>query len=165
MDSPEDQGILLILFLAQIVSLAGLGIVAYARLKRDPKIGRPIYSSSDSEGRKPVLFAVQVGLALISLNAQDFPGMHAVVALYGAFMLTWLAPGAGDFGFGEGGIYRGWIARAFEDFEAWELGRDRLRLRLGQHWISIEIPNGKRSELRTALAKRVPDREHTESDR
>ncbi|MFT7477379.1 MAG: hypothetical protein ACI80N_000654 [Gammaproteobacteria bacterium] len=110
------------------------------------------------------MFAVQVGLAMISLNAQDFPGMHAVVALYGAFMLTWLAPGAADFGFGEGGIYRGWIARAFEEFEEWELGRERLRLRVGERWMSMEIPNGKRAELRAALASRVPDRERRDQD-
>lgn len=158
-----DQAIPVILFMAQVVALAGLGIVAFARVRRDPKIGRPIYAHADSAGRKPVLFAVHLGLAIICLNARDFPSMHAVVALYGAFMLTWLSPGVGDVGFGEGGLYRGWVARRFEEFDEWELGREELRLRVGAQWLSIEVPKGKRGELRAALAKRVPERERPHS--
>lgn len=148
-----------ILFLAQLVTLFGFVVVASARTRRDPKIGAAIFSERDSKGVKPVLFAVHVGLILISLRAEAFPAAHAVVALYGAFMLTWLAPGSGDYGIGDGGLYQGWVARRFEEFDEWRLSRDELRLRLGSDWMALAIPREKYGELRAVLSRRIPDRE------
>lgn len=154
-----SQGILLSLFVAQVVTLVGLLVVARTRIKRDPRIGKPLFSRRDSQGVKPVLFAIQVGLMLVSLQARDFPTAHALVALYGAFMLTWLAPGIGDFGVGETGLYQGWVSRSFDEFDGWQLQREELRLRVGQRWISIDIPRDKYGELRTVLSRRIPERE------
>ena len=154
-----NQSTVFCLAIAQFVTLIGLGVIAHTRIKRDPKIGKPIFSRRDSRGLKPVLFAVHVGLMVISLQAVDFPTSHAIVALYGAFMLTWLAPGAGDFGFGETGLYQGWVSRRFDQFDAWQLGREQLRLRVAGRWMAVEIPREKYGELRSALRKHVPDRE------
>jgi len=147
------------LILAQLVTVIGLGVVASARMRREPRIGKPIAVRYDSGGVKPALFAVETGLLLVTLSADPFPTWHSVLALYGAFMLTWIAPGAGDQGCGEEGVFRGWIARRYEDLEEWRLTGDHLRFRLLGEWSAVEVPRDKAAQVRSILQRVVPERE------
>ena len=154
---PQDVRIPLIL--AQLITVVGLGVVASVRMHREPKIGKPIAVRYDSCGVKPALFAVETGLLLIALTADPFPTAHSVLALYGAFMLTWIAPGAADQGCGEEGVFRGWFGRRYEDLEEWRLTGDHLRFRLLGEWGAVEVPRDKAGHVRSILERLVPERE------
>lgn len=144
---------------AQIVALLGLTVVARMRLARDPKIGKPFHIEHDSGGLKPALFALHTGLLIVAFVSEGFPKMHSLIALYGALMLTWLAPGAYDRACGETGVFRGWYARRYEELEEWRLTSDHLRFKLFGEWTFVEIPPEKRGKLRAILERAAPDRE------
>ena len=148
-----------LLYVTQIMSLFGLGIVARARIARDPKIGKPFYIARDSGGLKPVLFAAQAGLLISALTLDGFPILFSIMALHGAALLTWLAPGTNDRACGESGVFRGWNGYRFEQLESWRLTGEHLRFRVLGEWRAVEVPADRRARLRAILEREIPERE------
>jgi len=162
-ESPPFELLVLIL-LAQMIVIVGLAVVARVRAARDPRIGKPYLLIQDSRRVKPALLAVQTGLLIITLFADPFPRMHAALALLGAMLLTWLAPGIDDRACGEDGVYRGWYGRRYDELEEWRLTGDHLRYKLRGAWTSVEVPAGKRAHIRAILQESIPDRESSFQD-
>ncbi len=143
---------------ALVISALGLAVVARMRMVRNPKLGKPLGLVHDSGGIKPVLFAVETGLFMIALLVPEpFPTEHALFALYGAFMLTWLCPGANDRGFGDEGVFRGWYGRRYEELEEWRLTGAHLRFRLHGEWTAVELPRERRAFVREILERVAPE--------
>ncbi|MCP3915632.1 MAG: hypothetical protein GY711_08765 [bacterium] len=147
------------LIAVQVLTIIGLGVVARARLRRDPKIGRPLFIELDSGGFKPVMFAVQTGLLIIALRTDGFPALFSALTLYGTGVLTWLAPGAGDRACGEEGAFCGWYGRRYEDLEAWRIKEGRFSFPLSGQWAEIDVPPDKRARLHKILSGVCPERE------
>ena len=152
------------LLLAQTLAVLGLVIVARARMRRDPKIGRPIVVRHDSAGVKPALLAAQSGLAIVTLLAEDFPRLPALGALYGAFVLTWLTPGVHDRGLGEKGVFLGWRGRRFSELEGWCLTQGELRVKLLGEWNGIPLAASQRARTRALLEQAAPELERDSAE-
>ncbi|MFT4542471.1 MAG: hypothetical protein ACI841_000071 [Planctomycetota bacterium] len=155
----KDPQVLFLVLLAQTVILIGLTIVVRMRVRRDPKVGKPIRVRLDSAGFKPVLFALEVGLLIVVLTSEDFPTLQAMMTLFGAMLLTGFAPGSEDSAYGERGVFRGWYGRTYEELEEWRLTGEHLRYRLFGEWTSVEVPRPKVAQLRQILQRVAPETE------
>lgn len=147
------------LVVGQMLVGLGLALATTLRMARDPRVGPTIHAVRDSRGVKPVLFAVETGLLLVSLTADPFPTTHAILVLLGALALTAICPGVHDQACGELGVYRGWFGRRYEELDEWRLAGDHLRFRMMGEWMSVALPRDRQAKVRAILERVAPDRE------
>jgi hypothetical protein len=109
--------------------------------------------------RRILLCAPQALVLAIVLLRDDLGQDSPAECLFLGLLLGWMVPGTRDAVLGETGVQSGWIARRFEDLEAWYLTGSHLGFRIQGEWAEAPCPPAQQVRVREILVAANPSGE------